>query len=128
LSNCNYLPINSGPHCKILELRYYPFTYLGKVKNFYGVKLQVELSIGYVNISIPICKQYNILSFQKILVSNCKFKIPQTQVPCSNDYIKKTHNSILFILPVLSEKVQRIPSWVLSHLAERNQGSAAVLI
>jgi len=62
------------------------------------------------------------------LVSNYKLKIPQTQIACSNDYIKKTHNSILFILPVLSEKVQRIPSWVLSHLAERNQGSAAVLI
>ena len=41
---------------------------------------------------------------------------------------QKTHNSVLFILPVLSEKAQRIPSWVLSHLAERNQGSAAVLI
>ena len=62
------------------------------------------------------------------MVSNYKFKIPQTQVPCSSDYIKKTHNSILFILPVLSENVQRTPNWVLSHLAGRNQGSAAVLV
>jgi hypothetical protein len=40
----------------------------------------------------------------------------------------KDGNSILFLLPVLPGKVQRIPSWALSHFPKRNQGREAVSV